>query len=83
MVENKGDKRLEGIVDFVKIMKTANIVESLDVYAAFGKRSTRRGTHLGLVADEWRRRERPVMSDPTATIEVAHFPCSEEFPRNP
>jgi hypothetical protein len=38
-VENRGDERREGIVDFVKIMETANIVESLDVYVEFGKHS--------------------------------------------
>ena len=48
-------KGREGIVEFVKIAEPANIVESLDLYAEFGKRSSRRVTHFGLVADKWRR----------------------------
>jgi hypothetical protein len=55
VVENKGEGRREGGVDFVKFIETGNTVDSLDVHVDFGKRSANLGKHLGLVVDEWRR----------------------------
>ena len=54
VIENKGEGRREGSVNFVKFSEIDNTVNSLDVHVEFGKHSAHLEKHVGLVADGWR-----------------------------
>jgi hypothetical protein len=53
VVENKGEGRREGSVNFVKFSEIDNTVNSVDVHIELGKHSAHLEKRLGLVADGW------------------------------
>ena len=55
VVENKGEGRREGSVNFVKFSEIDNTVNSVDLHVELGKHSPHLEKRLALVADGWRR----------------------------